>query len=139
MEPAKPMRICMIQSSKPCIVNGELLVFASNTIYLSRLCRQNHTTLAACQKASKEVVGGYKLPLLIQKDLYCFFPVYGKRNEEKCWLNYYEIEAVKKQSLMTLVVFKNGQTLLLCIDKRSISRQMKRCERILLALEKGFK
>ena len=139
MEPTKPMRIRTIQSSKPCIVNGELFVFASNTIYLSRLCRQNNTALAACRKASKEVVGGYKLPLLIQKDVYFFFPVYGKRNEEKCWLNYYEIEAVKKQSLMTLVVFKNGQTCLLCVDKRSILRQMKRCERILLALGQGVK
>ena len=70
-----------------------------------------------------------KIPILIDPfhQIY-FFPTLSPQLNECCWINASQVKSVKSKALDSIVTFKDGSSLILSIGRRSLMKQVQRCQ-----------
>ncbi|KAF0227501.1 MAG: ComK family protein [Erysipelotrichaceae bacterium] len=70
-----------------------------------------------------------KIPILIDPfhQIY-FFPTLSPQLSECYWINASQVQAIKSKELESIVNFKDGSSLVLGIGRRSLMKQVQRCQ-----------
>lgn len=70
-----------------------------------------------------------KIPILIDPfhQIY-FFPTLSPQLSECCWINASQIKTIKSKEMNSIVMFKDGSSLVLGIGRRSLMKQVQRCQ-----------
>lgn len=99
---------------------------------LKQLCLQNGCTYEGRREAiSKALHMTQKIPILVseqQKDI--FFPTRRIRDPRCMWINHRAVVDVSRYRKRTKVTFRDGRSIVVVCDIRSIQRARKRCDEI---------
>ena len=70
-----------------------------------------------------------KIPILIDPfhQIY-FFPTLSPQLSEYCWINASQVKTIKSKELQSIVNFKDGSSLILGLGRRSLMKQVQRCQ-----------
>ncbi len=104
---------------------------------LSLLCEANgRTVIGSMELFAKVNQAHQKLAVLVspsQKEIY--FPTHASNNKECIWVNYGRIHRIEVyQKNQCLIHFKSGTQLVVSCSVRVVSKQMKRCAKLLDSL-----
>ena len=99
---------------------------------LNNSCIYYGSTLRGRIISSKQFIGtNYKVPILVsEKNNLLFF--YIKDNDSIYWFNFLSIKSYHKVENKILVIFNNGQRLLLNVSYTIFHNQILRCSRLMV-------
>lgn len=117
------------------IIDKDYIVVINNTIidrsfksYVNSLCINNLSTLEGRIKATKKLLNiKYNVPIYVNHEILLFKIT---NNEEKIWINYFNIKLIDYGKERVVIIFKDTERLNLYTTKDTFKKYVKICNKI---------
>jgi len=112
--------------------NNYFIIKSNSNKIMEDSCAYFGSSLAGRQKGTESLIGiSYKAPVIVEESKeIIFFPTSSPRKESCSWLSHDKIEKYFEEDNKLIIIFKNGQKIVLDISYGVIDNQILRSTRL---------